>query len=96
MKLGKSLINFMNKGVFMLLMFIMSHSLFAKDLLVNALEGDVKDTFSSDAKFWGIFILIDIIAATALAVAARNPKVFFGVFFIAFIPGTLLKIFVFH
>ncbi|MFT4058927.1 MAG: hypothetical protein QM652_05200 [Legionella sp.] len=96
MNIGKSFINLMSKGALMLVMFVMTHSVFAKDLLVTALDGDVKDTFSSDAKFWIIFILIDIVGATALAVAARNPKVFFGVFFIAFIPGALLKIFVFH
>jgi hypothetical protein len=96
MNIGKSLMSFMNKALIGLMMAALSHSVFAKDLLSGALGGDVHDTFASDAVFWIIFILIDIVIATIFAVSTRNPKVFFGVFFIAFIPGILLKIFVFH
>lgn len=79
-------------------MFVMlsTKSVFAKDLLVTALDGDVQDTFGGNAKFWTIFILIDVVLATSAAVATKNPKVFFTVFFIAFIPGMLLKTFVFN
>lgn len=66
-----------------------------KDLLANALQGDIASSFGSGAMFWKVFILVDIIFATALAVKSKNPMVFIGVAAIAFIPAFLLKAFVF-
>lgn len=65
------------------------------DLLANALKGDIASSFGSGAMFWKVFILVDIIFATALAVKSKNPMVFIGVAAIAFIPAFLLKAFVF-
>ncbi|MCX7116309.1 MAG: hypothetical protein NTW94_00030 [Legionellales bacterium] len=42
-----------------------------------------------------IFILVDIMLATAMAVKSKNPMVFLGVAGVAFIPAFLLKTFVF-
>jgi hypothetical protein len=39
--------------------------------------------------------LVDIILAAAMAVKAKNPMVFAGVFVIAFIPALLINAFVF-
>ncbi|KTD15562.1 hypothetical protein Lgra_0228 [Legionella gratiana] len=83
------------RGISALCCFLLSSSLWANDLLVKALDGDVKDTLGSDAKFWTVFILVDIVLATCAAVATKNPKVFLSVFLIAFIPGFLVKTFVF-
>ena len=66
-----------------------------KDLLANALQDDIASSFGSGAMFWKVFILVDIIFATALAVKSKNPMVFIGVAAIAFIPAFLLKAFVF-
>ena len=69
--------------------------LHAKDLLGEALTGDIKDTIGSSGKFWKVFILFDVILAAAAAVKAKNPLVFGGVFMTAFIPAALLKAMVF-
>lgn len=69
--------------------------LFANDLLAKSLEGDIKDSFGNGSMFWKIFILVDIILATALAVKSKNPMVFVGVAAVAFVPSFLLKTFVF-
>ncbi|HHX3463953.1 TPA: hypothetical protein ACU9OW_002228 [Legionella pneumophila] len=74
---------------------LLSKSTFANDLLAKALEGDVKDSLGSGSMFWKIFILVDIILATAMAVKSKNPMVFVGVTAVAFIPAFLLKTFVF-
>lgn len=68
---------------------------YAKDLLSQALTGDVSDTFSGQGIFWKVFILVDVILATAMAVKTKNPMVFLGVAAVAFIPGFLIKTFVF-
>ncbi|QLZ68936.1 hypothetical protein FOLKNPGA_01716 [Legionella sp. PC1000] len=75
--------------------FLLSSSLWANDLLSKALEGDVKDSLGSGSMFWKVFILVDIILATAMAVKSKNPMVFVGVTAVAFIPAFLLKTFVF-
>jgi hypothetical protein len=49
----------------------------------------------SSSKFWKVFILVDIMLATAMAVKSKNPMVFLGVAGVAFIPAFLLKTFVF-
>ena len=67
----------------------------AEDLLAQALTGDVSDTFSSQGIFWKVFILVDVILATAMAVKTKNPMVFIGVAAVAFIPGFLIKTLVF-
>ncbi|CZI17187.1 TPA: hypothetical protein ACF8SH_003282 [Legionella pneumophila] len=74
---------------------LLSKSAFANDLLAKALEGDVKDSLGSGSMFWKVFILVDIILATAMAVKSKNPMVFVGVTAVAFIPAFLLKTFVF-
>ncbi|WP_454784016.1 hypothetical protein [Legionella sp. WA2024007413] len=84
------------KGVISTLcIFLFSSSLWANDLLSKALEGDVKDSLGSGSMFWKVFILVDIILATAMAVKSKNPMVFVGVTAVAFIPAFLLKTFVF-
>lgn len=82
-------------GIHSLCVFLFSSSLWANDLLSKALEGDVKDSLGSGSMFWKVFILVDIILATAMAVKSKNPMVFVGVTAVAFIPAFLLKTFVF-
>jgi len=74
---------------------LLSASIHAGDLLKAALEGDVKETLGSNALFWKIFVLVDVMLATAMAVKSKNPMVFVGVMAIAFVPAFLLKTFVF-
>ncbi|HHF7375946.1 MULTISPECIES: hypothetical protein [Legionellaceae] len=82
-------------GISSICVFLFSSSLWANDLLSKALEGDVKDSLGSGSMFWKVFILVDIILATAMAVKSKNPMVFVGVTAVAFIPAFLLKTFVF-
>ena len=95
MKMGKKIINLMQKASSILVFALLSRSVFAGDLLAKALEGDVKDSLGSGSMFWKVFILVDIILATAMAVKSKNPMVFVGVTAVAFIPAFLLKTFVF-
>lgn len=95
MKRGKKIISLIQKGGSALLFTILSKSVFANDLLAKALTGDVQDSLGSGSMFWKIFILVDIILATAMAVKSKNPMVFIGVAAVAFIPAFLLKTFVF-
>lgn len=74
---------------------LLAHEAMANDLLAQALQGDVQDSFGSSSMFWKIFILVDVILATAMAVKSKNPMVFLGVAAVAFIPGFLIKTFVF-
>lgn len=67
----------------------------AKDLLGSALQEDVADTFGTQGIFWKVFILVDVILATALAVKSKNPMVFLGVAAVAFVPAFLIKTLVF-
>ncbi|WP_347251574.1 hypothetical protein [Legionella sp.] len=73
-----------------------AHFAHANDLLSNALEGDVQDSLGNGSMFWKVFILVDIILATAATIKSKNPMVFVGVAAVAFIPAFLLKAFVFH
>lgn len=82
-------------GVTVLPMVLITKSAFATDLLGRALEGDIADSLGSSSKFWKVFILVDIMLATAMAVKSKNPMVFLGVAGVAFIPAFLLKTFVF-
>lgn len=95
MKIGKKVISSMQKEGSALMFALLSKSVFANDLLAKALEGDVKDSLGSGSMFWKVFILVDIILATAMAVKSKNPMVFVGVTAVAFIPAFLLKTFVF-
>ncbi|QMT62126.1 hypothetical protein [Legionella sp. PC997] len=95
MKRVKKIISLIQKGGSALLFTILSKSVFANDLLAKALTGDVQDSLGSGSMFWKIFILVDIILATAMAVKSKNPMVFIGVAAVAFIPAFLLKTFVF-
>ncbi|HCU5991635.1 TPA: hypothetical protein OUZ71_002524 [Legionella pneumophila] len=95
MQIGKKVVSLMQKGCSILVFTLLSNSVFANDLLSRALEGDVKDSLGSGSMFWKIFILVDIILATAMAVKSKNPMVFVGVTAVAFIPAFLLKTFVF-
>ena len=74
---------------------LLSKSAFATDLLAGAMDGDVKDTLGSSSVFWKLFILVDIMLATAAGVKTKNPMVFVGVAGVAFIPAFLLKTLVF-
>ncbi|AOU50663.1 TPA: hypothetical protein ACGAPA_003430 [Legionella pneumophila] len=95
MQIGKKVVSLMQKGSSILVFTLLSKSVLANDLLSRALEGDVKDSLGSGSMFWKIFILVDIILATAMAVKSKNPMVFVGVTAVAFIPAFLLKTFVF-
>ncbi|RAP34888.1 hypothetical protein B1207_14435 [Legionella quinlivanii] len=95
MKISKAIIRLVQKAGSALVFALLSRSVFASDLLANALEGDVKDSLGSGSMFWKVFILVDIILATAMAVKSKNPMVFIGVTAVAFIPAFLLKTFVF-
>jgi hypothetical protein len=95
MKIGKKVINLIRNGWLTLALALLSRSVFANDLLAKALEGDVKDSLGNGSMFWKVFILVDIILATAMAVKSKNPMVFVGVTAVAFIPAFLLKTFVF-
>ncbi len=95
MKMVKKSFSVIQKGGLALVSALLSHSVFANDLLARALEGDVKDSLGSGSMFWKVFILVDIILATAMAVKSKNPMVFVGVTAVAFIPAFLLKTFVF-
>ncbi|KTC83369.1 hypothetical protein Lche_0028 [Legionella cherrii] len=95
MRIGKKRFTLMKKIGSTLVVFLLSKSALANDLLAKALEGDVKDSLGSGSMFWKVFILVDIILATAMAVKSKNPMVFVGVTAVAFIPAFLLKTFVF-
>ncbi|RUR14100.1 hypothetical protein [Legionella sp. km772] len=95
MKIGKKTVSLIQQGVSVLLFTLLSSSVLASDLLAKALEGDVKDSLGGGSMFWKVFILVDIILATAMAVKSKNPMVFVGVTAVAFIPAFLLKTFVF-
>jgi hypothetical protein len=75
--------------------FLMAQTSHASDLLAQSLTGDVGDSLGSGSMFWKIFILVDIILATAMAVKSKNPMVFIGVAAIAFIPAFLIRTLVF-
>lgn len=75
--------------------FMLAQAAHATDLLSQSLTGDVGDSLGSGSMFWKIFILVDIILATAMAVKSKNPMVFIGVAAIAFIPAFLIKTLVF-
>ncbi|WP_242604480.1 hypothetical protein [Legionella gresilensis] len=91
----KKMVGLLQKGSLSWLVLLLSNSALANDLLAKALEGDVKDSLGSGSMFWKVFILVDIILATAMAVKSKNPMVFVGVTAVAFIPAFLLKTFVF-
>ncbi|HHT9858982.1 TPA: hypothetical protein ACT9JI_001778 [Legionella pneumophila] len=95
MKILKKIIAFSKELSIVATVTLLSKSAFANDLLAKALEGDVKDSLGSGSMFWKVFILVDIILATAMAVKSKNPMVFVGVTAVAFIPAFLLKTFVF-
>lgn len=95
MKMSKEISNALQKLGSTSLLLILSKSVLANDLLARALEGDVRDSLGSGSMFWKVFILVDIILATAMAVKSKNPMVFVGVAGVAFIPAFLLKTFVF-
>ncbi|HAT7923592.1 TPA: hypothetical protein GJ766_15115 [Legionella pneumophila] len=95
MKISKKRFSLMNRVSSALVVFLLSKNVLANDLLAKALEGDVKDSLGSGSMFWKVFILVDIILATAMAVKSKNPMVFVGVTAVAFIPAFLLKTFVF-
>ena len=82
-------------GLIMIPLGLITKSVLARDLLSQALEGNVQDSLGSEATFWKIFVLAAIILATCAAAATQNHKVFLGVIAIAFIPGFLIKTFVF-
>ena len=95
MKVGRKLIKLIRNGGLTLVLALLSRTVFANDLLAKAFEGDVKDSLGNGSMFWKVFILVDIILATAMAVKSKNPMVFVGVTAVAFIPAFLLKTFVF-
>ena len=95
MKRSKKALNSIKRTGWILSGALLSASAFATDKLAEALGGDVQDMLGGSGTFWKIFILVDIVLAAAMAVKSKNPMVFAGVFAIAFIPGLLIKSFVF-
>lgn len=95
MKTVNKMTKLLRAGMICFVMTLLSSRVFANDLLARALEGDVKDSLGNGSMFWKVFILVDIILATAMAVKSKNPMVFVGVAGVAFIPAFLLKTFVF-
>ncbi len=75
---------------------LLSASIHATDVLAGVMDGDVKDTFGASGVFWKIFIVADLVLATAAAVKSKSYMVFVGVVLITFIPALLLKLFVFN
>ncbi|WP_419421557.1 hypothetical protein ACNVED_16355 (plasmid) [Legionella sp. D16C41] len=65
--MGKKICSLIQKGSLALTFILLTNSGFANDLLAKALEGDVKDSLGSGSMFWKVFILVDIILATAMA-----------------------------
>jgi hypothetical protein len=94
MKTGKKARSVLKGMGTTLSLIVLSKSVLANDMLARALEGDVKDSLGSGSMFWKVFILVDIILATAMAVKSKNPMVFIGDAAVAFIPAFLLKTFV--
>lgn len=95
MKMSKKAANFIKNCVVGGAIFLLAQTVQANDLLAQSLTGDVGDSLGSGSMFWKIFILVDIILATAMAVKSKNPMVFIGVAAIAFIPAFLIKTLVF-
>ena len=95
MKVIKKLTASLTYGITVLPLVLITKSAFATDLLGKALDGDIADSLGGSSKFWKIFILVDIMLATAMAVKSKNPMVFLGVAAVAFIPAFLIKTFVF-
>lgn len=95
MKVSKKVSGIIKNGVLGGATFFFTATSQANDLLAHALTGDVGDSLGSGSMFWKIFILSDIILATAMAVKTKNPMVFIGVAGVAFIPAFLLKTLVF-
>lgn len=65
------------------------------DPLAPMLGGKIKAMFGSSSTFWKIYILIDIIFASAACIKTKSPMVFLGVFVLALIPGFLIDTYVF-
>jgi len=95
MKYGNNKTNLVQRVVGGILMMGLVSFVYANDLLGKALEGDVQDSLGNGSMFWKIFILVDIILATAATVKTKNPMVFVGVAAVTFIPAFLIKSFVF-
>jgi hypothetical protein len=95
MKINKKLSEKFKKCAYIgMSVFVTGHA-FAADKLATVMSGDIKDMLGSSGTFWKIFILVDIILSAAMAIKAKNPMVFAGVFFIALLPGFLINTFVF-
>lgn len=95
MKMSKKVANLVKSCGVGAAVFLVAQAARANDLLAQSLTGDVGDSLGSGAMFWKIFILADIILATAMAVKSKNPMVFIGVAGVAFIPAFLIKTLVF-
>ena len=95
MKVSKKIASYVKKAGLCLMGTSLSVSAFAEDKLAGALSGDVQDMLGSSGMLWKLFILVSVVLATAAAVSTKNPMVFLGVFFVVFIPGLLIKAFVF-
>lgn len=95
MKANRKVIKGIKRAALIMTGALLSANAFATDKLADALGGDVQDMLGGSGTFWKVFILVDIVLAAAMAVKSKNPMVFAGVFAIAFIPGLLIKSFVF-
>ena len=74
---------------------LVANTVGAEDLFATAMQGNIQDSLGGSSMFWKIFMLVDIILATAVAISTKNPMAFLGVAAIAFIPAFLIKTFVF-
>ncbi len=95
MKLSKKIAERCKRGALITTGMLLSGYAFAEDKLATALTGDVQDMLGGSGYFWKIFILVDIILAAAAYIKSKNPMAFLGTFFIAFVPGVFLHLFVF-
>lgn len=91
MKIVKKLFSF----IFISCLLFLTTNTYAKDLLGTALTGDVSDTFNVDGVFWKVFILVDLVLATAMVIKTKNPMVFIGIAAVAIIPAFIVKTLVF-
>ena len=63
--------------------------------LDDALNNEVKQYFGTGSAFWKFFIIGDLALSTYAGIKSKSPLVFTFVLLTAFVPGVLLKAFVF-
>ena len=95
MKLVKKLNSGLRKAMAVGTGLVLSSGVWAEDKLATVISGDMQDMFGTNASFWKLFILVDIILAVAVVVKTKNPMAFLGVLAVAIVPTFLVRTFVF-